>query len=204
MVRLMRPARRGLACGWRGTAIDSLQLLGVIEDHDDAERLIRSALETLETELQAIGVECETKMRRGHAAEQILDEAAEWQADLIVIGQLGRRGLTRFIMGGTATRIVQYARCSVLLVKGPAIRPAQDSGLHGGRRARPARCGSGRPAGRANSGRGDRAARHVAGGAYRKRLSARARSAGRRSDRTAHARRRASGNGVEYAASHGA
>jgi nucleotide-binding universal stress UspA family protein len=57
-------------------------------------------------------------MRRGHAAEQILDEAAEWQADLIVIGQLGQRGLTRFRMGGTATRIVQYARCSVLLVKG--------------------------------------------------------------------------------------
>lgn len=111
-----RAARFGLRLARRG--IDSLQLLGVIEDHDDAERLIRNALETLGAELHAAGVEYEPKTRRGHAAEQILDEAAEWQADLIVIGQLGRRGLTRFIMGGTATRIVQYARCSVLLVKG--------------------------------------------------------------------------------------
>ena len=97
---------------------DSLRLLGVIEDHDDTERLIRDALETLGSELDAIGVEYEAKTRRGHAAEQILDEAVEWRADLIVIGQLGRRGLTRFIMGGTATRVVQYARCSVLLIKG--------------------------------------------------------------------------------------
>jgi nucleotide-binding universal stress UspA family protein len=97
---------------------DSLRLLGVIEDRDDTERLIRDALETLGAELDAIGVEYEAKTRRGHAAEQILDEAVEWRADLIVIGQLGRRGLTRFIMGGTATRVVQYARCSVLLMKG--------------------------------------------------------------------------------------
>ena len=111
-----RAARFGLQLARRG--IDSLQVLGVIEDHADAERLIHNALETLGAELDPIGVAYETKTRRGHAAEQILDEAVEWQADLIVIGQLGRRGLTRFIMGGTATRIVQYARCSVLLVKG--------------------------------------------------------------------------------------
>jgi nucleotide-binding universal stress UspA family protein len=111
-----RAVRFGLRLVRHG--VDALQLLGVIEDHEDAERLIRDALETLGAELDPIGVAYETKMRRGHAAEQILDEAVEWQADLIVIGQLGRRGLTRFIMGGTATRIVQYARCSVLLVKG--------------------------------------------------------------------------------------
>jgi nucleotide-binding universal stress UspA family protein len=115
-------ARFGLRLARPG--VDALQLLGVIEDHEDAERLIRDALGTLGTELEPIGVAYETKLRRGHAAEQILDEAIEWQADLIVIGQLGRRGLTRFIMGGTATRIVQYTRCSVLLVKGqrPALR----------------------------------------------------------------------------------
>ena len=109
-------ARFGLQLARRGS--DSIQLLGVVEDHADAKQAIRNALETLGAELQAIGVEYETNMRHGHAAEQILDEAAEWQADLIVIGQLGQRGLTRFIMGGTATRIVQYARCAVLLVKG--------------------------------------------------------------------------------------
>jgi nucleotide-binding universal stress UspA family protein len=117
----VQAARFGLQLARHG---DAIRLLGVVEDHADAERSIHSALDSLRAELQAIEVECETKLRRGHAAEQILDEAAEWQADLIVIGQLGQRGLTRFIMGGTATRIVQYARCTVLLVKGqrPALR----------------------------------------------------------------------------------
>jgi nucleotide-binding universal stress UspA family protein len=94
---------------------DAIRLLAVVEDR--ADRAIRRALESLEAELQAIGVECETQLRHGHAAEQILDEAAEWGADLIVVGRVGKRGLTRFSMGGTAARIVQYAPCSVLLVK---------------------------------------------------------------------------------------
>jgi nucleotide-binding universal stress UspA family protein len=103
---------------------DAIRLLGVVEDHAGAERAIRGTLETLGAELQAIGVEHETQVRRGLAAEQILDEAAAWQADLIVIGHLGRRGRTRFSMGGTAARIVQYAPRSVLLVKEarPALR----------------------------------------------------------------------------------
>jgi nucleotide-binding universal stress UspA family protein len=112
----LQAARFGLRLARRGS--DTLRLLGVIEDHDEAERLIQNALQALGAEIDPIGLAYEAKIRRGHAAEQILDEAADWQADLIVIGHLGRRGLTRFIMGGTATRIVQYARCSVLLVKG--------------------------------------------------------------------------------------
>ena len=101
----------------RGVA-ETVELLGVIEDHADAEKSIATALEMLGAELRTIGVSYTTRVRRGHAAEQILDEAEEWKADLVVIGQLGRRGLTRFILGGTATRIVQYAKCSVLLVRG--------------------------------------------------------------------------------------
>jgi nucleotide-binding universal stress UspA family protein len=101
---------------------DIIRLLGVVEDQ--AEQAIRRALDTLGAELQAIGVECETRLRRGQAAEQILNEAAAWQADLIVVGHPGKRGLTRFSLGGTTTRIVQSAPCSVLLVKQarPALR----------------------------------------------------------------------------------
>ena len=114
-----RAARFSLLLARHG---DAIRLLAVVEDH--AEQTIRRALESLGAELQAIGVECETQLRHGHAAEQILDEAAEWQADLIVVGRVGKRGLTRFSMGGTAARIVQYAPCSVLLVKEarPALR----------------------------------------------------------------------------------
>lgn len=93
-----------------------IALLGVVEKRDDIEGL-RLGVEALAAELQAIGGQCAIKIRHGHAAEQILDEATTWPAELIVVGQIGQRGLTRFLMGSTATRIVQYAPCSVLLVK---------------------------------------------------------------------------------------
>ncbi len=100
---------------------EALALLGVVEKRDEVDSL-RAGLEALVAELQMTGAQCDIKIRHGHAAEQILDEAEKWSAELIVVGQLGRRGLTRFLMGGTATRIVQYAPCSVLLVK--AQRPS--------------------------------------------------------------------------------
>lgn len=100
-----------------------IRLLGVVEQRDDAETM-RRELEALGRELSALGAPCGIEVRHGHAAEQILNEAETWHADVIVIGQLGRRGLTRFLMGGTAARVMQYARGSVLLVKGhrPALK----------------------------------------------------------------------------------
>lgn len=98
------------------TAGASVELISVVEHPRDADK-IRSALAALGTELQPIGAQCDIKIRHGHAAEQILDEAAEWKADLIVLGRSGLRGLTRFLMGATAARVLQYAACSVLLHK---------------------------------------------------------------------------------------
>ncbi len=94
-----------------------LELLGVVEQRVEVDAM-RAALEDLGAELKTIGAQCETKVRHGRAAEQILAEAEAWRAELIVVGQLGWRGLTRFLMGTTAARILHYADCSVLLYKG--------------------------------------------------------------------------------------
>lgn len=104
--------------------VEAIALAGVIERREDLETL-RLGLEALGQEIQSGGLKCEIKLRHGHAAEQILNEAETWHADLIVVGQLGRRGLTRFFMGSTATRIVQFAPCSVLVVKGTHPRLAK-------------------------------------------------------------------------------
>ncbi len=97
-----------------------VELLGVVEKRAEVDAM-RAGLDELGAELKTIGAQCETKVRHGHADEQILDEAEAWQADLIVIGQSGWRGLTRFLMGNTATRILHYAPCSVLLYKGAGL-----------------------------------------------------------------------------------
>jgi nucleotide-binding universal stress UspA family protein len=59
-----------------------------------------------------------TRIRQGHAAEQILDEAASGAYDLVVVGARGRRGVTRFILGSTSERIARHAPVPVIIVQG--------------------------------------------------------------------------------------
>jgi len=56
-------------------------------------------------------------IRIGSPHDQILEEAKERGADLIVIATFGRTGLARFLMGGVVRHVLAGAPCSVLLVK---------------------------------------------------------------------------------------
>ena len=47
----------------------------------------------------------------------ILDMAANWPADLIVVGSHGRTGLDRFLLGSVSERVVRHAPCSVQVVR---------------------------------------------------------------------------------------
>ncbi|MFO0754681.1 MAG: universal stress protein [Thermodesulfovibrionales bacterium] len=55
---------------------------------------------------------------RGVPYEEILRYAEEKGIDLIVLGTHGRKGLDRFLFGSTAEKVVRYARCPVLTVRG--------------------------------------------------------------------------------------
>jgi nucleotide-binding universal stress UspA family protein len=50
-------------------------------------------------------------------AELILKQAKEWQADLIVMGTHGRRGLSRLALGSDAEMVVRATTVPVLLVR---------------------------------------------------------------------------------------
>lgn len=53
----------------------------------------------------------------GNPAEEILDVAAAQHADLIVLGAKGLSGIDRFLLGSVSTRVVQHAKCAVLVVR---------------------------------------------------------------------------------------
>jgi nucleotide-binding universal stress UspA family protein len=53
-------------------------------------------------------------------ADQVLRQAAEWPAELIVLGTHGRRGLPRLLMGSDAEQIIRLATMPVLMVRGAA------------------------------------------------------------------------------------
>jgi nucleotide-binding universal stress UspA family protein len=49
--------------------------------------------------------------------EIILQEAADWPADWIVLGSHGSSGLSRFLVGSTSETVVAHASCSVEVVR---------------------------------------------------------------------------------------
>ncbi len=56
-------------------------------------------------------------IRRGEPYEEITALAREQGVDLIVIGQVGRRGLRRILIGSVTERVIEHAPCPVMIVK---------------------------------------------------------------------------------------
>jgi len=52
-----------------------------------------------------------------HISQAIVDYAAKWRADLIVIGTRGHRGLKRFLLGSVADELIQKTSVPVHLVR---------------------------------------------------------------------------------------
>jgi nucleotide-binding universal stress UspA family protein len=51
------------------------------------------------------------------AEATIVDYAESHQIDLIVVGTRGRTGFSKVLLGSVASRVVEYAHCSVFVVK---------------------------------------------------------------------------------------
>jgi nucleotide-binding universal stress UspA family protein len=56
----------------------------------------------------------------GRVADQIVKQAKDWSADLIVMGTHGRRGLERLAMGSDAELVLRLSHVPVLLVRDQA------------------------------------------------------------------------------------
>ena len=84
------------------------------------ERLVKDAEETVVREgerLRKDGWSVETMVRNGNPISEILRVAEEIDADLIVLGSHGIGMAKRFLLGSVSDRILEYAKCSVLIVK---------------------------------------------------------------------------------------
>jgi nucleotide-binding universal stress UspA family protein len=66
---------------------------------------------------RADGIEVQTHAREGDPADAILDVAEETGADLIVVGNKGMRGATRFLLGSVPNKISHHAPCGVYIVR---------------------------------------------------------------------------------------
>lgn len=55
-------------------------------------------------------------IKEGSPANAILEVAKEEEIDLIVMGSSGKSGFDRFIMGSVADKVVNSAKCAVLVI----------------------------------------------------------------------------------------
>ena len=84
----------------------------------DAEQMKR-AEEELDQILSAIKLPADRKSavaRAGGIYHELLEEASEWKADLIVVGS-HRPVMSDYLLGSNAKTIVRHAQCSVLVVR---------------------------------------------------------------------------------------
>ena len=83
-----------------------------LSSHED-----RQIVEGLRRDI-ALPAEAPHFRRVGGVADTINEVAAEWAADLIMIGSHGRKGLGRLLLGSVAEAVVRHAPCPVLIVRG--------------------------------------------------------------------------------------
>ncbi len=78
-------------------------------------------LRSLTSEATAAGIPTEFTQNIGDPGKVICEIAKSWNADLIIIGRRGLRGLNEFLMGSTSNYVVHHAPCSVLTIQGTAL-----------------------------------------------------------------------------------
>ena len=83
------------------------------EQRNEAEELVARAGKTLREK----NFKVMTAIDEGNPKVVIIDSAAEWHADLIVVGSHGRKGLDRFFMGSVSEAVARHAHCSVQIVR---------------------------------------------------------------------------------------
>lgn len=86
--------------------------VGPIED------AARNAMQTLITAASKEYPGIEGRVRVGiGAADEILREAEDWKADLIVMSTHGRKGITRLLMGSVAENVLRHSATPVFIVR---------------------------------------------------------------------------------------
>ena len=71
--------------------------------------------------LQAAGFKVATRVEEGDAKQVILDSAGNWRPDLILLGNQGKTGLDRLLLGSVSEAVARGAPCSVQIVRAPDL-----------------------------------------------------------------------------------
>ncbi len=90
---------------------------GYVPELQDEMPAARQLVERAAKELSSAGFHVDPTVTVGDVRETIIDSAAAWHADLIVVGSRGHKGLQRLLLGSVAEFVARHAPCSVEVVR---------------------------------------------------------------------------------------
>ena len=94
------------------------------EADERGERAAREYLDQVASRVKLGGVKVQKELITGRAAESITEYAADNDVDLIIMATHGRSGMSRWVWGSVADRILRSACCMpVLMVRAPGWSP---------------------------------------------------------------------------------
>ena len=103
-------------------AAPDLVLAGQGVDQEVLQQQAEQYLQTQAGKLTAQDIAVRTVVCTGPVAEAILDHARSLAVDVIVMSTHGRGGVSRWVYGSVADRVLQAAPCPVLLIRAGAGR----------------------------------------------------------------------------------
>lgn len=128
-----RPAQRALAHAAEKYADEEIVLLRVVESADSSLEagidLVQEKLRELREEtaaevseevaelIQDDTIDFRMEMVAGKPSREIVEFAEDNDIDTIVIGNHGRRGSSRILLGSVAEKVVRRAPCTVTIVR---------------------------------------------------------------------------------------
>ncbi len=107
------PTRGGLAL-----SVDDIKQ---IEEHSRND--VESYLDSIVSRLKNSGIKARSKILSGKAAERLVDYIHESTFDLVIMTTHGRSGISRWIWGSVAERILHSSSIPVLLIRPPKCIP---------------------------------------------------------------------------------
>ncbi len=101
-----------------------IQMQPDLDEATAAEREAAAAdLALIERELRDAGVAATSVVQSGNPADRLLALLADGRYDLVVMSSHGRKGITRWVLGSVAERLVEASHTPVLIVRATPLPP---------------------------------------------------------------------------------
>jgi nucleotide-binding universal stress UspA family protein len=93
----------------------NLQVMEKIEERltDEAKEAVNTGVEML----LSAGLAVTGRVFSGEPKSKIIEQARNWNADLVVVGSHGRRGFDRALQGSVSEAVAMHAPCSVEVIR---------------------------------------------------------------------------------------